>query len=132
MVTLRAPRPYSVVMSDEPTPIAYTALQPGTPCLLSNGQELGKVTEVLHVEEVDVFDGLVVDVDGAPKFVDADHIGQITTAAVHTTIEPDGVAGLPVPDGPPVYRADASDATGRSLGDKLSRWFGRGKWEKEQ
>ena len=118
-------------MSDEPTPIAYTALEPGTPVLLSNGQELGKVATVLHVEEVDVFDGIVVDLGTESRFVDADHIGQITTAAVHTTLGPDDVAGLPVPDGPPVYRADASDATGRTLTDKLSRWFGRGKWKQE-
>jgi hypothetical protein len=118
-------------MSEEPVPIAYTALQPGTPVLLSNGHELGKVAQVLHIEEVDVFDGLVVDVNGESRFVDADHVSQITTAAVHTTVGPDDVAGLPVPDGPPVYRADASDATGRSLSDKLSRWFGRGKWKQE-
>jgi hypothetical protein len=48
---------------------------------------------------------------------------------VHTTLGPDDVDGLPVPDGPPVYRADARDDTGRSLSDKLGRWFGRGKWE---
>jgi hypothetical protein len=119
-------------MSDEPTPIAYTALQPGTPVLLSNGEELGTVTAVLHVEELDLFDGLVVDVGGESRFVDADHVGQITSAAVHTTVGPDDVAGLPAPDAPPVYRADTSDATGRSLSDRLSRWFGRGKWEQDQ
>src|SRR5262245_14304700 len=119
-------------MSDEPTPIAYTALQPGTPVLLNDGQELGTCAAILHVEEVDVFDGLVVDVHGEQKFVDADHIGQITTAAVHTTLSSDDVAGLPVPDGPPVYHADTSDATGRTLSDKLKRWFGRGKWEQER
>src|SRR3954463_10741506 len=119
-------------MSEEPTPIAYTALQPGTPVLLSDGEELGRVASVLHIEEMDLFDGLVVDVNGQARFVDADHVGQITTAAVHTTVGPDDVAGLPVPDGPPVYRADATDATGRSLTDKLSRWFGRGKWEQDR
>src|SRR4051812_34438842 len=119
-------------MSDEPTPIAYTALQPGTPVLLSNGQELGTVAEVLHIEDLDLFDGLVVEVNGEARFVDADHVGQITTTAVETSVGPDDVAALPVPDGPPVYRADASDASGRSLTDKLSRWFGRGKWEQDQ
>jgi hypothetical protein len=118
-------------MSDEPTPIAYTALQPGTPVLLNDGKELGTCAAVLQIEDLDVFDGIVVDIDGESRFVDADHIGQITTAAVHTTLGAADVPGLPVPDGPPVYRADASDATGRSLSDKLSRWFGRGKWKQE-
>ena len=118
-------------MTDEPTPIAYTALQPGTPVLLSDGSPFAKVETVLHVEELDLFDGLVVDLGGELRFVDADHVAAITTSAVHTTVGPDDVTDLPVPDGPAVYRADASDATGRSLSDKLSRWFGRGKWERE-
>src|SRR6478609_4506677 len=109
-------------MTDEPTPIAYTALQPGTPVLLSDGSPFAKVDTVLHLEDLDLFDGLVVDVDGAPRFVDADHVGAIFTTAVHTTIAPEDVKDLPVPDGPPVYRADASDATGHSLSDKLGRW----------
>src|SRR4051794_15753435 len=119
-------------MPDEPTPIAYTALQPGTPVLLTDGRELGTVTEVLHIEDLDLFDGLVVEVDGQPRFVDADHVAQITTAAVQTTVAPEDVAQLPVPDGPPVYRADASDARGGSLTDKLRRWFGRGTWEQRK
>src|SRR3954454_707247 len=119
-------------MTDEPTPIAYTALQPGTPVLLSDGSPFAKVDTVLHIEDLDLFDGLVVDMDGELRFVDADHVAAIDTSAVHTTIDPGDVKDLPVPDGPAVYRADASDATGRSLSDKLSRWFGRGKWERDQ
>jgi hypothetical protein len=119
-------------MNDEQLPIAYTALQPGTPVLLSNGSPFAKVETVLHVEELDLFDGIVVELDGQLRFVDADHIGAIFSSAVHTTIAPDEVENLPVPDGPPVYRADASDATGHSLSDRLGRWFGRAKWEREQ
>ena len=119
-------------MTEEPTPIAYTALQPGTPVLLSDGSQFATVDKVLHVEDLDLFDGVVVDVDGEVRFVDADHIAGIFTSAVHTTVGPDDVKDLPVPDGPPVYRTDASDDTGRSLSDKLGRWFGRGKWEKEE
>jgi hypothetical protein len=116
-------------MTQEPTPIAYTALQPGTPVLLSNGEQFAVVDKVLHVEEMDLFDGIVVEVDGAPRFVDADQVSAIFTSGVHTTIGPQDVEGLLAPDGPPVFRADASDATGSSISDKLSRWFGRGKWE---
>ena len=119
-------------MTDEPTPIAYTVLQPGTPVLLSDGSPFATVETVLQVEDLDLFDGLVVDLGGELRFVDADHVASIDTAAVHTTVDPDAVKDLPAPDGPPVYRADASDATGRSLSDKLSRWFGRGKWESDQ
>jgi hypothetical protein len=116
-------------MTQEPTPIAYTALQPGTPVLLSDGTPFSTVETVLQVEELDLFDGIVVDSDGELRFVDADHVAAITTAAVETSLGRDEVAELPVPDGPPVYRADASDDTGNSLSDKLGRWFGRGTWE---
>jgi hypothetical protein len=116
-------------MTQEPHPIAYTALQPGTPVLRSDGTQFATVDTVLQVEELDLFDGLVVDVDGELRFVDADHVAGILTTAVQTTLGPDDVADLPTSDGPPVYRADASDDTGNSLSDKLGRWFGRGTWE---
>jgi hypothetical protein len=119
-------------MTEEPTPIAYTALQPGVPVLLSDGSQFATVESVLHIEDLDVFDGIVVDVDGEQKFVDADHIASIFTSAVHTTVGPGQVGDLPVPDGPPVYRADASDDTGNSLSDRLGRLFGRGKWKREE
>ncbi len=118
-------------MTEEPIPIAYTALQPGTPVLLSDGSQFATVERVLHIEDLDLFDGVVVDMDGDRRFVDADHVGSITTSAVHTTVGPDDVKDLPVPDAPPVYRADASKHTGSSISDRLGRMFGRGKWKRE-
>ena len=119
-------------MTQEPYPIAYTALQAGTPVLRSDGTQFGTVDTVLQVDELDLFDGLVVDVDGEQRFVDADHVAGILTTTVQTTLGPADIADLPTPDGPPVYRTDASDDTGNSLSDKLGRWFGRGKWEPEK
>lgn len=119
-------------MTEEPTPIAYTALQPGTPVLLSDGSPFATVETVLHIEDLDVFDGIVVDMDGEKRFVDADHVGSIFTSAVHTTVGPADVGDLPLPDGPPVFRADASDDTGRSISDRIGRLFGRGTWKREE
>ena len=70
--------------------------------------------------------------DGEQRFVDADHVGSIFTTAVHTTVGPDDVKDLPVPDAPPTYRADASRHTGGSIPDKLGRLFGRGRWKREE
>jgi hypothetical protein len=47
-------------MDTEPVPIAYTALQRGTPVQTSDGREFGTVTAVLVDEPVDVFDGINV------------------------------------------------------------------------
>jgi hypothetical protein len=119
--------------SAEHDPIAYTALQPGTPVRTADGQEFGTVEHVLHVEEVDVFDGIVVKTDAGVRFVDADHVGAITTGFVETTLTSAEAAELPEPDqDAPVFQADAGDDTGDSLSDRFGRLFGRGKWKREQ
>ncbi|HEY7044118.1 MAG TPA: hypothetical protein VH419_10665 [Nocardioidaceae bacterium] len=119
-------------MSDEPVPIAYTALQPGTPVQTSDGHEFGSVESVLAVEEVAVFDGIVVACEKGTRFVDADYVGAIFTTHVVTTLSAEEAAHLPLPDQDPVYDTDASDDTGASLSDRLGRMFGRGKWKRER
>jgi hypothetical protein len=120
-------------MSDDPQPIAYTALEPGASVQSSDGQAFGTVESVLIVEEVDVFDGIVVNTSDGLRFVDADQVGQIFTTYVVTTLSVEQVASLPLPDqAAPVYNADAKDDTGRSLSDRFGRMFGRGKWKQER
>ena len=53
-------------MDAEPFPIAYGALQPGTPVQTSDGREFGTVAAVLVDEPVDVFDGINVETSAAP------------------------------------------------------------------
>jgi hypothetical protein len=99
----------------------------------SDGQQFGTVVAVLVVEEVCVFDGIVVDTPEGNRFVDADHVGTITTAYVRTTLSADEAAQLPEPDdSAPAFRADARDDTGSSLADRFGRMFGRGKWKREE
>jgi len=84
-------------MDAEPDPIAYTALQRGTPVQTSDGREFGTVAAVLVDEPVDVFDGINVDTAAGTRFVDADQIGQIFTTYVCTTVTWDDTANLPAP-----------------------------------
>ncbi len=119
-------------MAVDPVPIAYTALQPGTPVQSSDGQQFGTVTAVLVVEEVDVFDGIVVETAQGARFVDADNVGSIFTTHVRTTLSAEEAANLPLPDDAPIYGVDASDDTGRSVSDTFGRMFGRGKWKRKQ
>jgi hypothetical protein len=119
-------------MTEEPSPIAYTALRPGTPVQSSDGQPFGTVETVLTVEEVDVFDGLVVETAEGTRFVDADKVESIYTSYVRTTISPEEAANLPLPAQSPTYGVDAGDDSGSSIADRFGRMFGRGKWKRER
>jgi hypothetical protein len=82
-------------MDTEPVPIAYAALQHGTPMQTSDGRQFGTVVAVLVDEPVDVFDGINVQTSDGARFVDADQIGRIFTTYVCTTLSWDEAANLP-------------------------------------
>ena len=104
-------------------PIAYTALQPGTPVQTSDGQHFGSVQAVLVDEKVSVFDGIVVLMPEGRRFVDADQIESIYTTYVRTTLSAEQAANLPPPDGSTVIDIKPSG----SMASRLGRMFGRGK-----
>ena len=110
-------------MPEAPDPIAYTALQPGTPVHTSDGRAFATVQAVLVDEKVSVFDGIVVQTAEGTRFVDADHVGLIYTSHVGTTLSAEQAANLPLPDGSTVVEIKP----GRSMGARLGRMFGRGK-----
>ena len=111
-------------MPDAPDdPIAYTALQPGTPVQTDDGHQFATVHAVLVDEKVSVFDGIVVQTAEGTRFVDADFIGAIYTTHVCTTLSADQAANLPVPDGSNLIDVKPT----RSLAERLGRMFGRGK-----
>lgn len=102
-------------------PIAYTALQPGTPVRTSGGDEFATVEAVLVDEKVSVFDGIVVSTEGGPRFVDADQIRTIYTSHVRTTLTAEQAASLPLPE-----RSNLVDIRPpRTVGDRIKRMFGR-------
>ena len=104
-------------------PIAYTALQPGTPVRTSDGRDFASVQAVLVDEKVSVFDGIVVQTAEGTRFVDADQIGSIYTTHVRTTLSAEQATDLPPPDGSTVIDIKP----GTSMPDRLRRMFGRGK-----
>ncbi len=111
-------------MSDESGhPIAYTALQPGTPVQTSDGHEFATVQAVLVDEKVSVFDGIVVLTQEGERFVDADQIGSIYTTYVRTTLSAGQAASLPLPEGSTLVDIKPT----RSMAARLGRMFGRGK-----
>jgi hypothetical protein len=104
-------------------PIAYTALQPGTPVQTSDGHDFATVQAVLVDEKVAVFDGIVVHTDEGARFVDADQIASIYTTHVFTTLSREQAANLPLPAGSNVIDIKPP----RSMADRLGRMFGRRK-----
>lgn len=102
-------------------PIAYTALAKGVAVLSATGAEFGRVEHVLQDESLDLFDGIAVKTSGGLRFVDADQVVLITTAAVATDISDEDAAKLPAPDGDEVLEADPDEFQGNGL----SAWFGR-------
>ena len=110
-------------MPDAPgDPIAYTALQPGTPVHTSDGQPFGRVQAVLVDELVSVFDGIVVTTADGARFVDAPQIDSIYTSAVRTTLSAEQAANLPLPEGSTLVHIKPG-----SRGGRWGRLFGRGK-----
>jgi hypothetical protein len=104
-------------------PIAYTALQPGTPVQTNDGHQFATVQAVLVDEKVSVFDGIVVRTADGRRFVDADFIGAIYTTYVTTTLSVEQAANLPLPDGSNVIDVKPP----RSMAERLGRMFGRRK-----
>ena len=93
-------------------PIAYTALQSGTPVQTTDGYQFATVQVVLVDEKVSVFDGIVVQTAQGTRFVDADQVGSIYTTYVRTTLSVEQAANLPLPDG----------STLGSTSSQLGRW----------
>ena len=111
-------------MPDQPEhPIAYTALQPGTPVQTVDGEHFATVQAVLVDEKVSVFDGIVVQTTNGTRFVDADQIGSIYTACVCTRLSAEQAQNLPLPDASNVVDIKPT----RSLAGRLGRMFDRGK-----
>ena len=106
---------------DADYPIAYTALQPGTPVQTEDGQAFATVESVLVDEKVSVFDGIVVRTAEGRRFVDADVIGSIYTTYVRTTLTVEQARTLPLPDGSNLVEIRPP----RSFAARIGRMFGR-------
>lgn len=113
---------------DEGTPIAYEGLARGTAVVTRDGQQFATVEHVLSIPSEDLFDGIVVSTADGLRFVDRDQILSLTDTRVTCDLDAAEAAGLPVPDGTPVYTVDALQDTGSSLTDHLGRLFRRPRW----
>lgn len=111
--------------ADDGYAISYKVLARGTPVVDRDGGEVGVVSEVLENEAEHIFDGLVLDTAGGPRFVDAPEVARIAERRVTLTLDAEGAAALPERDsaGAPRFRAN-------TRGGRLSRFMGGG-WKRE-
>jgi len=117
-------------MTDD-TAISYQAATRGTPVLTSTGTQIGTLEHVLQIPDLDLFDGIVITTAAGLRFIDADDVALITRSEIRCRIDDAQAAQLPAPDGPPVYRVDAFQDSGKSLHDRLGRLFRRPHWIRE-
>jgi uncharacterized protein YrrD len=71
-------------------PVAWTVVERGWAVAASNGNEVGKVDQVLGDPEADIFDGLAVGVGAIldrPRYVPSEKVGAIEEGTVHLTID---------------------------------------------
>jgi hypothetical protein len=141
---------------EEQTTMSYRAVSTGLPVVTHSGEQFGVVEHVLEVPELDVFDGIVVYTGtglgsvrpkterqaraemlrlgqrmGWLRFVDADQVAAITPGYVKCTFEMSQVAGLPVPNGPPVFHPDMAIEDRAATHHWFGRWFGRPRWTRQ-
>src|SRR3954452_8249589 len=116
-------------MDDLGPPIAYAALERGTPVYASGGEHIGTVEHVLADLDADVFDGLVIDVRTAPagrRFADAPEVGEIHERGVVLTLDAAAAERLPEPSANPgEIEVGPDDMVPDELRDKLHRAWGR-------
>jgi hypothetical protein len=109
-------------MDDHGAPIAYVALEEGTPLFAAGGERIGTVTHVLADEEADIFDGLVIDTEKGHRFVDASQVDGLYERAVVLGVDAAAAARLPEPsENPAAVDTDVTDFDDGPLAGKLRR-----------
>jgi hypothetical protein len=107
-------------------PIAYLALDTGTPLYSSDGVQIGTVAHVLAAEDEDIFDGIVVAEGIGHRFVDSEQIDRIYERGVLLNIDAAACAGLPKPSAnPAVLKDDPALSSGDVRHSKLMRAWDR-------
>jgi hypothetical protein len=82
-------------VTEDGTPIAYSALEKGVPVFSQSGHQFGIVERVLEVPAENIFHGIVVSTAAGLRFVDRDHVERITTSHVNCALSDDQAAALP-------------------------------------
>jgi len=87
-------------MSDDP--VAWLVVEPGWKVVDADGNEVGRVEEVIGDPNADIFSGLLISTGlfSGHRHVEAEQVGRITEGRVHLTLTRDQVKQLTDETGP--------------------------------
>jgi hypothetical protein len=113
-------------MDDLGAPSSYLTVSKGVPVYSSDGQNLGRVVNVLSAPNLDMFDGIVFDTTaglGGHRFVDAPEVGDIYEGGVVLKIDAAEAAKLSPPGkNPGAVSVDPADLAGAKRGTFGRAW----------
>jgi hypothetical protein len=78
-------------------PVSWLMIETGWDVLAADGSKVGEVDEVAGDDTEDIFDGLAVATSalGAPRYVPAEQVVEITNGSVRLSLTPEQVEQLP-------------------------------------
>jgi hypothetical protein len=82
-------------VTQDGTPLAYSALEKGVPVVSQSGRQFGTVERVLEVPAENIFHGIVVATAAGLRFVDRDHVVAMTTSQVRCALSDEQAGALP-------------------------------------
>ncbi|HEY7266685.1 MAG TPA: PRC-barrel domain-containing protein [Solirubrobacterales bacterium] len=108
---------------DDGYPIHYAAVTRGTPVYAADGEQVGRIDEVVDNVREHILDGFVIEMtDGALRFVDAPEVARTAERAVRLTIDSAAAGQLPSPErAAPTYTPRRSGRLGKLLGGNWRR-----------
>jgi hypothetical protein len=86
------------VTPDDGHAISYKVLRRGTPVRAADGVQVGTVRRVQDNARENIFDGIVMDTEHGPRFVDAPEVARVAERGVTLTITSVEAADLPQPE----------------------------------
>jgi|SRR3954447_15237600 hypothetical protein len=109
---------------------SWEALEPGTPVLSADGQQIGTVKEVLAATEQDIFEGMICHTPDGERYVDEEIIGDIRDHAVELKIDAAASGQLPPPSPAPAAMEVGVDEVSEAPGAYkrelfFKRWWNR-------
>jgi hypothetical protein len=120
---------------DEGLPIAYQVLDKDVPVYAVGGEQVGTVDHVVAAPELDIFHGIVINVDGGRRFVAAEEVATLHERGVDLNITETEAAALPEPHGAaPVWHDSEpgiKPSAWRHFVDRLGGHSGRDGWSED-
>jgi hypothetical protein len=109
---------------------SWEALEPGTPVVSSDQQQIGTVKEVIAAVEQDIFEGVICNTAAGDRYVDEEQIDDIYDHAVVLKLDAAAARQLPGPSPAPAAMAVGVDEVSEKSGPYkreifFKRWWNR-------